>query len=82
MKREVREEFLKILHAHQQTIDICEACATTTRELAAEVARGGMPPKADLVQTMEEAERVLSELAGAAGSAAVDRGDDVGRPGE
>jgi len=64
MKREVREEFLKILHAHQQTIDICEACATTTRELAAEVARGGMPPKADLVQTMEEAERVLSELAG------------------
>ena len=64
MKKEVREEFLKILHAHQQTIDVCEACATTTRELAAEVARGGMPPKADLVQTMEEAERVLSELAG------------------
>lgn len=64
MKKEVRDEFLKILHAHQQTIDVCEACATTTRELAAEVARGGMPPKADLVQTMEEAERVLAELAG------------------
>ena len=64
MKREVREEFLKILHAHQQTLDICEACATTTRELAAEVARGGMPAKADLVQTMEEAERVLADLAG------------------
>jgi hypothetical protein len=64
MKKEVREEFLKILHAHQQTIDVCEACATTTRELAAEVARGGMPPRADLVQTMEEAERVLTELAG------------------
>ena len=64
MKREVREEFLKILHAHQQTLDICEACATTTRELAAEVARGGMPAKADLVQTMEEAERVLPDLAG------------------
>ena len=64
MKKEVREEFLKILHAHQQTIDVCEACATTTRELAAEVARGGMPPKADLVQTMEEAERVLADLAG------------------
>ena len=63
MTREDREEFLKILHAHQQTIDVCEACATTTRELAAEVARGGMPPKADLVQTMEEAERVLAELA-------------------
>ena len=64
MKREVREEFLKILHAHQQTLDICEACATTTRELAAEVARGGMPAKADLVQTMEEAVRVLADLAG------------------
>ena len=64
MKKEVREEFLKILHAHQQTIDVCEACAATTRELAAEVARCGMPPKADLVQTMEEAERVLAGLAG------------------
>jgi hypothetical protein len=63
MKKEVREEFLKILQAHQQTIDVCEACATTTRELAAEVARGGMPPRADLVQTMEEAERVLTDLA-------------------
>ena len=63
MKKEVREEFLKILHAHQQTIDVCEACATTTRELAAEVARGGMPPRTDLVQTMEEAERVLTDLA-------------------
>jgi hypothetical protein len=64
MKREVREEFLKILHAHQQTLDICEACATTTRELAAEVARGGIPAKPDLMQTMEEAERVLADLAG------------------
>jgi hypothetical protein len=64
MKRELREEFLKILHAHQQTIDVCEACATTTRELAAEVARGGIPPRADLVRTMEEAERVLADLGG------------------
>ena len=64
MKREVREEFLKILYAHQQTIDVCEACATTTRELAAEVARGGIPPRADLVRTMEEAERVLADLGG------------------
>lgn len=64
MRREERAEFLKILHAHRQTLDVCEACATTTRELAAEVARGGVPPKADLVATMEEAERVLAELAG------------------
>ena len=57
-------EFLKILQAHQQTLDICDACATTTRELAAEVARGGVPARADLVNTMAEAERVLVELEG------------------
>jgi hypothetical protein len=63
MRREEREEFLKILHAHQQTIDVCDACAATTRELAAEVARGGTPARADLMHTMDEAERVLAELA-------------------
>ena len=62
MNREDRQEFLKILHAHEQTLDICEACATTTRELATEVARGGIPSKADLMRTIEEAERVLTEL--------------------
>ena len=30
MTREHRDEFLKILHAHAQTIDICEACAELT----------------------------------------------------
>jgi len=62
MRREDRQEFLKVLHAHEQTLDICEACATTTRELATEVARGGIPSKADLMRTIEEAERVLTEL--------------------
>jgi hypothetical protein len=62
MRREEREEFLKILHAHAQTIEVCAACATTTRELATEVARGGLPPRADLMKTIEEAERVLAEL--------------------
>jgi hypothetical protein len=62
MKREDREEFLKILQAHAQTIDVCEACVTTTRELASEVARGGVPPKPDLLRTIEEAERVIAEL--------------------
>ena len=62
MRREDRQEFLRILHAHEQTLDICEACATTTRELATEVARGGIPSKADLMRTIEEAERVLTEL--------------------
>ena len=43
---------------------ICEACATTTRDLAAEVARGGVPRPADLHATISEAERTLAELAG------------------
>ena len=63
MRSEDRQEFLKILQAHEQTLAICEACATTTRELATEVARGGVPSKADLIHTIAEAERVLTELA-------------------
>jgi hypothetical protein len=62
MTREEREEFLKILHAHAQTIEICEACAVTTRDLAAEIQRGGVPKREDLRRTVEEAERVLADL--------------------
>ena len=58
-----RQEFLKILEAHAQTIAICEACATTTRDLAAEVKRGGVPQQPDLQQTIATAERVLEDLA-------------------
>jgi hypothetical protein len=60
--REERDEFLKILHAHAQTIEVCEACASTTRDLAAEIQRGGIPQRDDLRRTVEEAERVLAEL--------------------
>ena len=42
---------------------ICEACATTTRDLAADVARGSLPRAADLKTTIAEAERTLAELA-------------------
>jgi hypothetical protein len=62
MTREEREEFLKILHAHAQTIEICEACAVTTRDLAAEIQRGGVPKREDLRRTVEEAENVLADL--------------------
>lgn len=62
MKADDRREFLKILEAHARTVDVCEACATTTRELATEVARGGVPEKGDLLRTIAEAERVLEEL--------------------
>jgi hypothetical protein len=63
MTRDDRQEFLKILHAHAQTVAICEACAATTRDLAAEVQRGGAPTQTDLRQTVDAAERVLADLA-------------------
>ncbi len=62
MTRQEREQFLKALQAHAQTIAICEVCAATTRDLAAEVKRGGVPVAADLKRTVDEAERVLSDL--------------------
>jgi hypothetical protein len=62
MTPEERQEFLKILHAHAGTIAVCEACATTTRDLATEVRRGGVPARDALDQTVEEAERVLLDL--------------------
>ena len=43
MTSQERQEFRKVLEAHAQTVAICEACAATTRDLAAEVARGGVP---------------------------------------
>jgi hypothetical protein len=61
--REERREFLKVLHAHADTVGLAEACATTTRDLAAEVRRGGLPKRADLERTVEEAERILADLA-------------------
>ena len=63
MTREDRQEFLKILQAHAQTIAICEACASTTRDLAAEVGRGSIPSRDDLVRTVDQAELVLRDLA-------------------
>ena len=58
-----RRAFLKILHAHAQTVEICEACAVTTRDLAAEVQRGGVPKRDELQRTVDEAEKVLADLA-------------------
>ena len=64
MTSQERQEFLKVLQAHAQTVAICEACATTTRDLAAEVARGGVPRADDLRTTISEAERTLVDLTG------------------
>lgn len=63
MTRDERQEFLKILRAHADTLAICDACATTTRDLAAEVQRGGVPARDALAATVAEAERVLHDLA-------------------
>lgn len=63
MTREERREFLKILAAHAETVSVAEACATTTRDLAAEVKRGGVPKRDDLQRTLDEAERALAGLA-------------------
>ena len=64
MTRQEHEEFLKILQAHAQTVAIGEACATTTRDLAAEVARGRTPSRHDLLAPVAAAERTLEDLAG------------------
>ena len=63
MTTQERQEFRKVLEAHAQTVAICEACATTTRDLATEVARGGVPHATDLRTTISEAERTLADLA-------------------
>ena len=62
MTRDERSEFLKIVHAHAQTVEVCEACAVTTRDLAAEIQRGGVPRREDLQRTVDEAEKVLADL--------------------
>jgi hypothetical protein len=58
-----RQQFIRVLQAHAQTVAIGEACAATTRDLAAEVARGGTPSRNDLLTTVAQAERALEDLA-------------------
>jgi hypothetical protein len=55
-------ELLKVLLAHERTVDVCQACAETTRDLAAEVKRGGQPSREQLSATITEAENVLQDL--------------------
>jgi hypothetical protein len=54
--------FLQILAAHARTVEVCRACAETTRDLAAEVKRGSVPPREQLATTITEAEDVLNDL--------------------
>lgn len=57
-----RDEVLRIIDAHDRTLQICRACAETARDLAWEVKRGSAPPPEALRQTIDEAERVLADL--------------------
>jgi hypothetical protein len=62
MTPEERAGFLQILNAHERTVEVCRACAETTRDLAAEVKRGSMPAREQLAATITEAEDVLRDL--------------------
>jgi len=71
MTLQERTAFLEILAAHARTVDVCRACAETTRDLAAEVKRGSVPARDQLAATITQAEDVLHDLRGVA--AEIDR---------
>jgi hypothetical protein len=62
MTPDERTAFLEILTAHERTVEVCRACAETTRDLAAEVKRGGVPAPDQLAATITEAENVLNDM--------------------
>lgn len=62
MTPEEHEEVRRLIDAHEHTLQVCRACAETTRDLAWEVKRGSVPPPETLEATLAEAERVLAEL--------------------
>lgn len=62
MTAEEQQEVRRLIDAHEQTLQICRACAETTRDLAWEVKRGSVPPPAALNATLTEVERVLQDL--------------------
>jgi hypothetical protein len=59
---EEQQEVLRLIEAHERTLQVCRACAETTRDLAWEVKRGGIPSPEALSTTIAEVERVLDEL--------------------
>ncbi|HEX9407464.1 MAG TPA: hypothetical protein VEK56_17910 [Vicinamibacterales bacterium] len=62
MTDDERAEVLHLLESHERTLQICRACAETTRDLAWQVRRGGVPDAAQLKQTIDEVDRVMEEL--------------------
>ena len=62
MTPEEQQEVRRLIVAHEQTLQMCRACAETTRDLAWEVKRGSVPAAEALSATLTEAERVLRDL--------------------
>lgn len=62
MTADEQVEVRRLIDAHEHTLQVCRACAETTRDLAWEVKRGSVPPPEALAATLAEVERVLAEL--------------------
>ena len=62
MTDDEKSEVLHLLESHERTLQICRACAETTRDLAWQVRRGSVPDGSQLGLTVDEADRVLEEL--------------------
>jgi hypothetical protein len=59
---EEQQEVRRLIDAHEQTLQVCRACAETTRDLAWEVKRGSLPSAESLAATLAEVDRVLDDL--------------------
>ena len=62
MTPEEQQEVRSLVDAHERTLQICRACAETTRDLVWEVKRGSVPSPEVLTATLAEVERVLADL--------------------
>ncbi len=62
MTPDEQQEVRRLIDAHEHTLQVCRACAETTRDLAWEVKRGSAPPPEALNATLAEVERILAEL--------------------
>jgi len=57
-----QQEVRRLIDAHEHTLQVCRACAETTRDLAWEVKRGSLPSAEALAATLAEVERVLEDI--------------------
>ena len=62
MTPEEQQEVRRLIEAHEHTLQVCRACAETTRDLAWEVRRGSVPSPEALTATLAEVERVLDDI--------------------